>query len=367
MSGADADARGWVDEAARLPVAFAQVREDPLVDLAVIDRIGRGEVRAIMIASGGCTAAALAASGRLARLHLVDINPAQIALSRLKLDLLRTAAPIQRRQILGHAPMDAGSRASVLSEKLKILDLPIDIFGPPSIVAALGPDYTGRYELLFARLRQEMGELANQWPDILSTADVAARTTRISPGTPFGRIMDQAFERAMDLKNLVRLFGAAATQNSVEPFSRHFAARTRHAIATLQTADNPYLWQMLTGHFPDGSAYPWLDAPPPRWMPELTESIGPMDDALAKFPDHFDFVHLSNILDWLPAEQAGQTLNLARQALRPGGYVVIRQLNSTLDVPAIGRAFQWLDEEARELHRRDRSFFYRRLHVGRKP
>ena len=31
---------GWVDEAAALPVAFAQVREDPALDFSVLDRIG---------------------------------------------------------------------------------------------------------------------------------------------------------------------------------------------------------------------------------------------------------------------------------------------------------------------------------------
>ena len=41
---------------------------------------------------------------------------------------------------------------------------------------------------------------------------------------------------------------------------------------------------------------------------------------------------LSNILDWLPREAATATLASAARALRPGGYVVIRQLNSALDI-----------------------------------
>ncbi|MGA2231198.1 MAG: DUF3419 family protein [Tepidisphaeraceae bacterium] len=367
MSSEEAGPCAWVDEAARFPVGFAQVREDSLIDLAVLDRIGGADIRGMMIASGGCTAAALLASGRLACLHLVDVNPAQIALSRLKIHLLHDAKPLERMRILGHAPMDAEARASALAEKLDLLELPPDILGPMASVAKLGPDHVGRYELLFARLREEMGEIALEWPGILNLREAGTRILRTAPDSAFGAVMDHAFDRAMDLKNLVRLFGSAATQNSVQPFSRHFAARTRHAIAALETADNPYLWQMLTGRFPNGCAYPWLSAPRPLRMPQISETIGPFDAALDEFRDHFDFIHLSNILDWLSAEQAARMLVLTLQALRPGGCVVIRQLNSTLNLPALGAPFQWLDEEAGLLHSRDRSFFYRFVHVGRKP
>jgi hypothetical protein len=61
--GVGAMSTAWVDEALRMPVAFAQVREDPRVDLAVVERLRRGDLSGLMIASGGCTAAALVASG----------------------------------------------------------------------------------------------------------------------------------------------------------------------------------------------------------------------------------------------------------------------------------------------------------------
>ncbi len=53
----------WVSEAAKLPVAFAQVREDPLLDDWVVTKLDPG-ARILMIASGGCTLAFLAARGR---------------------------------------------------------------------------------------------------------------------------------------------------------------------------------------------------------------------------------------------------------------------------------------------------------------
>src|SRR5262245_66036990 len=80
----------WLDQAAALPIAFALVREDALLDVDVVEAVGRGE-RVLMVASGGCTAAALAALPNVAHLHLVDPNPAQLALCRLKLHLLERA------------------------------------------------------------------------------------------------------------------------------------------------------------------------------------------------------------------------------------------------------------------------------------
>jgi S-adenosylmethionine-diacylglycerol 3-amino-3-carboxypropyl transferase len=91
-----------------------------------------------------------------------------------------------------------------------------------------------------------------------------------------------------------------------------------------------------------------------------------VDSALANTAGGVSFIHLSNVLDWLSPEQAAATLELAREALVPGGYVLIRQLNSTLDIPALGPQLQWLAELGRELHARDRSFFYRFIHVGRR-
>jgi S-adenosylmethionine-diacylglycerol 3-amino-3-carboxypropyl transferase len=165
---------------------------------------------------------------------------------------------------------------------------------------------------------------------------------------------------------LSRCSARGATRNPVEPFSRHFARRIRHAFATLPAATNPFLWQMLAGCYHPGHLADWFALPMPARMPEVTWRRAFMADALREQPGAFDVVHLSNILDWLSPEEATATLELAARALRPGGQVIIRQLNSTLDIPASGPMFEWDAATAGELHARDRSFFYRALHLGRK-
>jgi S-adenosylmethionine-diacylglycerol 3-amino-3-carboxypropyl transferase len=343
----------WVDEAALLPVAFAQVREDPLIDRHAVTQAGPD---VIMVASGGCTAALLAASGRTRRLHLVDPNPAQIALARLKLRLLHET-PEARAQLLGHAPMDPTERHARLGADGAAL-------GPAAVVAQRGPDHAGRYERVFAALRSALSERADDVADLLALSDTAEQTRRLAPEAPLGRALDAALDEVVAMPALVRIFGKEATRNPRIPFARHFAERTRRAVATLPARDNPYLWQVFAGRFPDSRRNPWLDAPAPARMPEIEMSVCTMNEALAEVSDAFDVVHLSNILDWLTPDEARRTLELAARALKPGGWVVIRQLNSAIEIPELGPAFEWRRDEAEEWLARDRSYFYRALFFG---
>src|SRR5690606_36347455 len=116
-----------------------------------------------------------------------------------------------------------------------------------------------------------------------------------------------------------------------------------------------------------GAAYDWFT----RLAPETWPEVGYFPTTAECFLDvaaddeMFDFIHLSNILDWLSHTPPQKTRGLAWRALRPGGRVIIRQLNSTLDIPAAEPRFAWLDQAA-ELHAMDRSFFYRELFIGEK-
>jgi S-adenosylmethionine-diacylglycerol 3-amino-3-carboxypropyl transferase len=355
----------WVAAAARLPVAFAQVREDADLDRWVIEQRNEA-VRVLMVASGGCTAGALAAGGRVVYLHLVDPNPAQLALPRLKLHLLQTTDPAERLALLGHGSLPTAERQARLTAALKEIGLLPDALGPASTWAEQGPDHAGRYEVTFANLREGLSDRANEVAELMQLRDPAEQAARVEPSTPLGRALDAAFDDVMSLPNLVALFGEGATRNRVEPFARHFARRTRHVLATLPAADNPYLWQVLAGRYPPGTVIPWLNAPAPSQMPKVTWANTMMTDALRAAPGILDLVHLSNILDWLSPDEARATLDLAWSALRPGGQVFIRQLNSTLEIPALSDRFTWHVDQANALHARDRSYFYRTLHLGSK-
>lgn len=359
----------WVRDAAARPVAFAQVREDPRIDRQMVERCATeagSPIAIAQIASGGCTAALLATLPQVAHLHLVDPNPAQLALTRAKLHLLGHHAPTERLAVLGHTTQPAEIRGEAVRRLLAAVGLPEDACGPLAAVAEEGLDHAGRYELLFAALRRHLEPVSGPLGDLLRLGDPDAQRLRAAPGTLLGGALDAAFDDVMALENLVGLFGEGATRHAAMPFSRHFALRLRHALATLPAATNPFVWQLLAGAYPDTNPADWLTLPAPARLPEITWKQATMDAALADASGRFHLVHLSNILDWLPPVEAARTLELAWQALRPGGRVVVRQLNSTLDIPASAPRFAW-STEAEALHAADRSFFYRGLHIGRKP
>lgn len=347
----------WVVDAARLPLAFAQVREDAEVDRWVVRAVPH-PCRVVMTASGGCTAAALAVEPNVTRLELVDLNPAQLALSRLKLSLLRDRDPAERLALLGHSPMAPQLRLEGLGGLA-------DGLGPPELLGRLGPDHAGRYERLFAALRVEWFQHAEAFESLMALRDTAEQSRRAAPGTVLGRALDEALDRTFVLPNLEALFPAAAAADRLVPHARHFARRIRRALAASAAADNPYLSQVLLGRF-RGPVVPWLCAPSPSRMPDVGFTEGDIGDVLDGLSEEADVVHLSNALDWLTAERAAAVLRAARRALSPGGWVVVRQLNSPLDIPSLGEGLSWLAGPSRSLQASDRSFLYRRLWVGRR-
>ena len=269
--------------------------------------------------------------------------------------------------LLGHAEMDSPERRGSLEGILSGLGLSRAVFGPMDEVAQLGPDHSGRYEILFAELRRELLPHVETIARILQTHDPSEVRLLAGSGSVLGEVLDGALAHVMSDANLVCLFGHEAMQNPRQPFHRHFAQRLRHAFATLPAAGSPFLWQLLKGRFAPATCYDWLDGNgAPIGIPEFCH--GRMHRVLAGMDaESVDMVHLSNILDWLSAEEAIECLGNAARVLRSGGCVIVRQLNSTLDIPSLPCGLQWDAEWGRELHGQDRSFFYVAIHIGRKP
>jgi S-adenosylmethionine-diacylglycerol 3-amino-3-carboxypropyl transferase len=332
----------WAHEAARLPLAFAQVREDPRLDKEVASTLPAGST-VVMIASGGETLVELARQRHIARIHAVDMNPAQNALSRLKCHLAANSSPDASCRLLGHEAMPTEEREKAMRAHLAALELSEHVFGPPAIIAGLGVDHAGRYERCFAMLREALGP-----------SEALLNENRL----------DEALSRVMSLANLVALFGQEATQNPERPFHEHFAMRTRLALVREDATVNPFLSQMYRGTFAPGHRYDWLQSAAVPHA-EVLWHQGKMREVLDGMPaGSADFVHLSNILDWLDAESATAMLGSARRVLKPGGQIILRQLNSSLDFTALGEGLAWDMARGADMERRDRSFFYPRIHLA---
>ncbi len=349
----------WAVAASSLPLAFAQVREDPRQDFFLAENLLAGAT-VVMIASGGDTAAFL---GRLPlRLHCVDMNPAQLALSRVKWHLAGLGAVEEAAALLGHLTMPDEERGKRLGTILEKLDLSDDVLGPMDIVSRLGPDHAGRYEFAFAELRTRLAPWRTSLDEVLCSE---MPVTNLK-GSLLGDALDSAFHEVMKLENLVCLFGEQATQNPRRSFGEHFAARTCGAFGRMPPCSNPFLWQILAGKFPHGHRYGWLNAAHPL-KAEPHWHLGKMDEVLDSLPaESADLIHLSNILDWLPVDSAQEMLAKTHRVLKSSGKVIIRQLNSTLDIPAMESGFLWDHELGRKMEASDRSYFYPGIFIGGK-
>jgi S-adenosylmethionine-diacylglycerol 3-amino-3-carboxypropyl transferase len=290
----------------------------------------------------------------------VDINPAQLALTRGKFYLATHRTPAERLQLLGHEAMAAEKRLTEWQSILNEIQLPDHIFGPVDQLAQIGPDYLGRYEVAFTQIQKKL----KPWIDEFLTAEGDVAEKMISSGSPRGSHLEEVFAEVLSLANLVALFGEGATQNPQQPFHHHFLQQVREVTARRMVKDNPWLWQILAGQYPPDHPVDWLSSTGP-WLVQPSYQQSAMLPALERTDtSSIDFLHLSNILDWLSPEEAMAVLTQAHRVLRPGGQLIIRQLNSSLVIPDLFPALHWHSEQGKTWQRQDRSFFYPQLHLA---
>jgi S-adenosylmethionine-diacylglycerol 3-amino-3-carboxypropyl transferase len=354
----------WVERAKSCPIAFAQVREDAEIDLKIARQYPAPQI--LMVASGGCTVAALVASESASQIFAVDVNPSQIALSKVKIALLKNDTS-SRLELLGHKKIDPITRLNNTYRLCDNLNIDPSIFGDNQSLSTIGLDHMGRYELLFSELRNDLKSYAQICSELCIMDSVSAQTKFLSTNRTFQSALKDAFDRVMNLDILVELFGSDATNNRLRSFSEHFFQRMEFVFTNLPSRTNPYLAQVLLGCFASDTYLPWIQMGEPSKLPSIEFLCGSMEEILSEQENEtFDIIHLSNILDWITPTKAAEVLGNTYRCLRKDGAVIIRQLNSNLNIPTIDTELNWDHEQAGKLHQVDRSFFYSALHVGYK-
>lgn len=297
-------------------VKFAVVREDPRIDLAIARR--HGASRALMVASGGCTAFAFAEALPGVELTLYDMNPAQLAHVDARADAI-ARGDLQALNV-GAVDRDALGQCGEFERLFRVLRTAIlELVAPDAVAWFRGAGAHHLPERWFANPYWPVAFTLAFHDDLLVTMFGPDAVQHAEPGS-YPSYFQGVFERGL------RARGARQNPFLQHVFLQHY--RTEHAPSFLRMARKPAYRAIL-------GSLPALDLTP------------------------YDFVHVSNIFDWSDDGAVAEWAEALR-ALEPGAVVVIRQLNNTRDLARfLAPWFELIDETA--LQERDRSLFYNRI------
>lgn len=301
--------------------SFAVVREDPRLELALL---ARRPGPALVVASGGCTALALATAPERWPVTAFDRSPLQLDHVRARRDALVRGD----RGVLGWH-----TRASTATHQL------------------------GTFESLFRLLRTGILELIE--PDLeraFATPTRLLDTLRASSYWP--ALFTSTFADPM----LHAMFGPAATQHAAAgSYPGYFQRAFERGLGRDDASANYFLRHVLIGDYVEGCAPDFFQHDTSACALELLEA------SLLEVPalERFACISLSNIFDWSDdALVASWATHLAAHAA-PGTQILIRQLNNQRDLrPFFAGAFRFDDALGASLQERDRSLFYERVVVA---
>lgn len=354
---------------------FAQVREDPCVEIAAL-RVGAGE-SAVVVSSGGCTALSLLAAGA-GRVVAVDLNASQNHLVELKAAALAQLDGPRAVAFLGGSAATPAWRLSAY-EKLRdhlspfaraywddrrsniaggVLHAGVSERFIRTVVAAVRvavhPPSRIRRLLACRSLAEQRSLYEREWNNRRWRLLFKLLLNRVV----FRHTYDPAFFRHVDNPS----------------FAKHFHGLIEHVLVDVPIADNYFVHDMLTGsyplHEPDGLP-PYLQREGAsvvgREGHRLTLVDGSYLDHLRSCPDaSIEAFSLSNICEWLDAAQLDELLAEIVRTAAPEARLVFRNFVGWTEVPAHWR-HAIVEDRARgeELIAGDRSGVQRRVAVCR--
>ena len=350
---------------------YAQVWEDADVLLDALD-VRSGQT-CLSIGSAGDNALALLARDP-ARVIAVDLNPAQIACLELRVAGFRRLDHAGLLALVGSLPSPAARRAELYRSCRDDLSAAARRFWderPQEIAAGVGG--AGKFERYFAIFRRYV------LPLIHGRRTVARL---LEPGHDLAGRRDY-YTRRWDTwrwRALFRLFFSRTVMGRLgrDPsFFRYvegsvagrLLTRTRYAATELDPATNPYLHWILTGeHSPAARPFALREENFPlirqnldrlEWRCESLEAFCAASAAGGRFIHAFN---LSDVFEYGSPESAAALLEKLCVLAAPGARLAYWNLLAPRRRPdSLADRLRPLDDLARQLHARDKAFFYSAL------
>jgi len=335
--------RNEVNGAGNDRLFFAQVREDPTVELAALAP-GPAD-RVVVIASGGCTALSLLAAGA-AEVHAVDVNRTQNHLVELKVAALSTLPLREAIAFLGGVPSDASTRARTYSRVGARLSAAARAYWDEHPAAirrgVLNAGVSERFIALVAWLVVHVAQSPGRVRRLLDCATVGEQRALFDAEWNNWR-WRMLFRLLLNRWSMSRVYDPSFFVHvGRRSFSELFRRMAEHAIADLPVADNYFLHHMLTGRFPasgpDGLP-PYLTEHGARAVAHGAQRLTLVDGSVLEYlrrrPDRsVECLALSNVCEWLAPEDIAALFGEVERVATPGARVVFRNFVGWTDVPA---------------------------------
>ncbi len=312
----------------RHPLNFAVVREDPSPEIDCIQK-NQGK-RALLVASGGCTALALKDKLPHLQVDLFDINPTQLQHVKNKITAIK-------------------------NKDYPLLNIENN---DPS-----GLNQNGAFERYFRIFRQIFIEFISSESELelFFNSDFTTRKEILSKWTG-ASFWQPIFDICFNNTFLTAMFGDNAVQHAekdsyIEYFKNCFTA----ALGKENSADNYFLQSIFLGRYLKSSAPSFLTSETDY---DFNYHCSPLPD-LDKV-DHYDLISLSNILDWCDKESITQHIT-SLKTMRSGSTLILRQLNNVKSLrPLLESEFSFDDQSSSYYKSQDKSMFYNRIEIATK-
>lgn len=364
---------------------YPQIWEDPRVDLEALDLAPGAAIATI--ASGGCNVMSYLLA-EPARIVAVDLNPAHLALLRLKLEAARR---LEQHDEFFRLFGAACGKANVALYDEKILPF----LDPLTRSYWQGRNLKGQRRIrLFADGLYRHGVLGRtiglaHFACRLHGADprdlLAARTPE-EQAALFERVLAPVFEKPL-VRALARMptslyglgippeqYTALTAENPGDP-AAVLRERVRRLVCDFPLADNYFAWQALgRGYGPAGTALPpYLEASSYAALRRLVDRVDvrhqTLTDALVEEPaTSLDGYILLDAQDWMtPAQLAALWHEIDRTGTAKA-RVICRTAGAASPVErhlpeAVRQRWRRLDEASAALFAKDRSAVYGGFHV----
>ena len=355
------------------PLMFAQVREDPRIEMQALAPALGGTI--VIVSSGGCTALSLLAAGAR-RVVAVDVSRTQNHLVELKCACIRALPSLEAIAFLGAQPTHTSERLA-LYEKLSpmLTDAAGSYWDANRRAIERGVLRAGRSERFIALVARVVSRLVVRRHGVaaLLAAESLEAQRQIFAHSWSGWRWRALFALLLNRWTFSRAYHPAFFAHVENPsFARHFRHLAERALTRMPVRDNYFLHEMLTGRYPVDEADglpPYLTSQGQTRVADAAEKLRLVDGSITEYlrtrPSRsVDGFALSNIAEWLDADGRDALFGEVARTAKPGARVIFRNFVGWTEVPERWRhvLIEW-PRYGDALIQRDRSMVQRRVVV----